>query len=181
MNKRNSPATSLESTLSTRQEQNWYRIPRTVNNTGSAASVHTALAKKGIQVNPQKLRYAASPMFGDSIDNLNWGYCQHPAAKHTWGFAPHHRRHPGRRPLQLPAMRQVEEHQLSRMLHPPKRRLRPRQLLTKYPPDSGNQGPPGKLPGSPPSTPTRRPKAMNQSTQKIRDLNDRTNQAVERL
>ena len=50
-----------------------------------ATRVHVTLAGVGIILDPGRISYIASIMFGEGLDDLHCGYCGHRGARHTWG------------------------------------------------------------------------------------------------
>ena len=77
--------------LLNRNDPHWLRLrsrPDATDNT--ATNVHAALAHAGIKIDIKTLTYAASVVFGQGLDELQCGYCHHPAADHIWGIEPDH-------------------------------------------------------------------------------------------
>ena len=50
-----------------------------------ATRVHATLAGAGIILDPGRISYIASVMFGEGLDDLHCGYCGHRGVRHTWG------------------------------------------------------------------------------------------------
>ena len=50
-----------------------------------ATRVHATLAGVAIILDPGRISYIASVMFGEGLDALHCGYCGHRGVRHTWG------------------------------------------------------------------------------------------------
>ena len=67
---------------------NWFQLKfKGQDHIALAEKVQHTLAQVGIAIEIQHARYVAAVMFGDGLDELNCGYCRHPAGRHTWGIA----------------------------------------------------------------------------------------------
>ena len=66
---------------------NWLRLASSKQPEAAVSTrVHTALAQAGIHLPEEHLAYIASIMFGEHLDDLDCGYCGHPADQHIWGI-----------------------------------------------------------------------------------------------
>ena len=87
-----------------------------------ATRVHATLAGVGIVLDPGRISYIASIMFGEGLDGLHCGYCGHRGVRHTWGVDAGPDRLLLSGPFQLQRLRPRAGHLLGGLLHPPRRR-----------------------------------------------------------